>query len=262
MSKLPNLTWIYLFIFIFLISFVTAQEGAVELGIDEKLDEYLPADLVFTDENYQQISLADSITIPTVLVMVYYNCPGICTPLLEGVAEVVNTSDLKLGIDYQVFTVSFSPSEKPSLARDKKKNFARFVPSQDIDRGWTYFTGDSTNIDRLLNSIGYRIKKEGQDYIHPAAIVVLSPGGKITRYLHGIYFLPFDLKMAVAEASQGRSGPTINKVLRFCFSYDPEGRKYVLNITRVSGTVILAFAVVLFLVLILKRRKKSTNLTQ
>jgi protein SCO1/2 len=262
MKKLYPFIWINLFILISLFSNVVAQQGDTGPGIDEKLDQYIPSDLIFTDENYQQIKLVDSINKPTVLALVYYNCPGICTPLLEGVAEVVNLADLKLGVDYQVFTISFNPAEKPSLAKEKKKNFARFVPNQNIDKGWTYFTGDSANIARLLNSIGYKVKKEGQEYIHPTAIVVLGPGGKITRYLYGIDFLPFDLKMAVVEASQGRSGPTINKVLRFCFSYDPDGRKYVLNITRVSGTIILTFAVVLFMVLFLRRRKKSTNVNQ
>ena len=257
-----SLIFTNLVILISLCSFVSAQEPTDELGIFEKLDQYLPSDLVFTNENYQEITLSDSINKPTVLVMVYYECPGLCTPLLEGVSEVVNLVDLKLGVDYQVFTISFNPSEKSSLAKEKKKNFARFVPNQNLDMGWTYFTGDSVNISKLLSAIGYKIKKEGKEYIHPAAIVVLSPEGKITRYLHGVYFLPFDLKMAVAEASQGRSGPTINKVLRFCFSYDPEGRKYVLNITKISGTVILLFALLLFLTLVLKRRKKSTNVSQ
>ena len=87
--------------------------------------------------------------------------------------------------------------------------------------------------------MGYKVKKAGEEYIHPGAIMVLSPEGKITRYLHGTYFLPFDLKMAVIEASEGKSGPTINKVLKYCFSYDPEGQKYVINITKISGSLII-----------------------
>ena len=106
------------------------------------------------------------------------------------------------------------------------------------------------------------IKKEGRDWIHPGAIIVLSPDGKITRYLHGTYFLPFDLKMAVVEASQGRSGPTINKVLKFCFSYDAEGKKYVFNITKVSGSIIILLALGFFITLVLKNKRTATPKTE
>lgn len=233
---------------------------AEELGVYEKLDEFIPSDLTFVTENYDTVILTEMIDKPTIVVPVYYTCPGICSPLLEGVAEVISRSTVKLGEDYQVFTISFDPTETPKLARDKKKTYARLVEGyNDTDEGWHFFTGDSTNIHRLLNSIGYKIKKEGVDYIHPGAIVVLSPEGKITRYLHGTYFLPFDLKMAVAEASQGRSGPTINKVLKFCFSYDAEGKKYVLNVTKISGVVILIFALGLFLTLFINNNRKKTT---
>nr|HML86789.1 hypothetical protein [Bacteroidales bacterium] len=99
--------------------------------------------------------------------------------------------------------------------------------------------------------------KEGKEFVHAAAIMVVSPHGKISRYLHGTYFLPFDLKMAITEAKEERSGPTISKVLKFCFSYDAEGKKYVFNITKVTGVIVLGGALLLFLVLILKSGKKK-----
>jgi protein SCO1/2 len=200
---------------------------------------------------------------PTVLVPVYYECPGICSPLLEGVAEVISRTDLVIGIDYQVFTFSFDHTENTKLARDKKKNYSKLVKgNHDLENGWTYFTGDSLNIASLLNSIGYHVKKSGEEFIHPGAIIVLSPEGKITRYLHGTYFLPFDMKMAVVEASRGKSGPTINKVLQFCFSYDPEGKKYVFNVTKISGIIILIFALSLFMTLFVKNNRKKRTLNQ
>jgi len=225
------------------------------LGIYEHLDEYIPENLEFVTENYDTVNLLSLIDKPTVITMVYYECPGICSPLLEGVAEVISKTDLVIGNDYQVFTISFDPSEKTKLAQEKKKNYLKLVKGVDASAGWTFFTGDSQNINRLLNSLGYKIKPTGEDWIHPGAIIVLSPGGKITRYLHGLYFLPFDFKMSVVEASEERSGPTINRVLQYCFSYDPEGKTYVLNITKISGTIILFFAVVLLLVLFLRKRK-------
>ena len=232
-----------------------------ELGIYEKLDEYIPDDLTFVSEKSDTVNLLSLINKPTILVPVYYNCPGICTPLLEGVADVINKTDPVLGVDYQIFTFSFNYEEGTDLALKKKETFSKLVKgNHDLENGWKYFTADSTNVYRLLNSIGYKVKKEGKEYIHPGAIVVLSPEGKITRYLHGTYIMPFDLKMAIAEASEGRSGPTINKFLKFCFSYDPEGKKYVLNITKISGSIIILLAILLFLTLVLKKKKtKQTN---
>ncbi|MBN2173336.1 MAG: SCO family protein [Bacteroidales bacterium] len=236
-----------------------ADEKPEELGIYEHLDNFIPNNLIFTDENYNSINLKNSIDKPTVIALVYYECPGICSPLLEGVADVISKAKMDLGKDYQVFTISFDPAEKPKLAKDKKTNYAKLVKGQDVQNGWTWFTGDSTNINSLLNSLGYKIKKAGEEFVHPAALIVLSPKGKITRYLHGTYFLPFDLKMAVVEASEGRSGPTINKVLQYCFSYDPEGKKYVFNITRISGTLILFIAVSMFVGLMFRKRKNKIN---
>lgn len=228
-----------------------------ELGIYEKLDEYLPKDLTFTDENGKEVKLYSLIDKPTVISLVYYECPGLCTPLLEGVAEVITKAKIDLGTEYQVFTISFDPEETTKLARGKKTSYAKLVEKKDVENGWKYFTGDQENITKLLNALGYKIKEEGTEYIHPAAIMVISPEGKITRYLHGTYFLPFDLKMAVAEASKGKSGPTINKVLRYCFSYDPEGKTYVLNITKISGTMILILALSFFGALLLRNKKKN-----
>ncbi len=227
-----------------------------ELGIYEHLDQYIPGNLTFVTENYDTVNLLQQIHIPTVIVPVYYECPGLCSPLLEGVADVISKADLKIGTDYQVFTVSFNPQEKTRLAKEKKENYRKLVKNQEnVEKGWIFHTGDSTNIQNLLNSLGYKIKKEGKDWIHPGAIIVLSPDGKITRYLHGTYFLPFDLKMAIVEASHGKSGPTINKVLKFCFSYDAEGKKYVFNITRVSGSLIILLAIGFFIVLAWKSKK-------
>ena len=254
MLKIKFLSTIFLLLSL-VTSLLHAQE---ELGLYEHLDQYIPDDLVFVTEKYDTVNLLKQIDKPTVIVPVYYECPGLCSPLLEGVSDVISKATMDIGKDYQVFTISFNPAEKSKLAREKKENYAKLVKSTgDVENGWIFYTGDSANISNLLNSIGYKVKKEGKEWIHPAAIVVLSPDGKITRYLHGTYFLPFDLKMAIVEASHGKSGPTINKMLQFCFSYDPEGKKYVFNITKVSGSIILLVALGFFLSLVLKIKKKK-----
>jgi protein SCO1/2 len=248
---------VYLILGLFFSTLTFAEENPPELGIYEHLDEYLPDNLVFVDENYNTINLKEKIDKPTVIALVYYECPGICSPLLEGVADVISKAKIDLGTEYQVLTLSFDPTEKPRLAKDKKTNYSKLVKNKDVENGWTWLTGDSTNITGLLNAIGYKIKEEGGEYIHPAALVVISPEGKITRYLHGTYFLPFDLKMAVIEAQEGRSGPTINKVLQYCFSYDPKGKTYVMNFTKISGSLIIFLALSLFIGLLISSRNKK-----
>jgi protein SCO1 len=230
-----------------------AQE---ELGIYEHLDQYLPKDLVFVNENADTVNLLSQIKMPTLIVPVYYECPGLCSPMLEGVADVISRSDMQIGKDYEVFTISFNADEKTKLAKDKKANYLKLVKTGgDAERGWLFYTGDSANISKLLDGIGYKVKKTGKDWVHPSATIMVSPDGKITRYLYGVYFLPFDLKMAIVEASKGKSGPTINKMLNFCFSYDAEGKKYVFNITKVSGSIIILAALGFFLSLVLKTKR-------
>lgn len=251
-SKFSSTLLFVLFSTFFITAF--AQE---ELGIYEHLDEYISDDLTFTDELYNEVNLKKAIDKPTVICLVYYECPGICSPLLNGLAEVADRTELELGTDYQIFTISFNPVETPPLARKKKKTYSKLVSHGDTENGWKFFTGDSATINQLLDEVGFKVKKEGKEFIHPASLIMLSPEGKITRYLYGsTYFLPFDLKMSVVEAAQGKSGPTINKVLNYCFSYDAEGKKYVFNVTKVSGTIIIVLALILLLSLIAKGNKK------
>lgn len=234
-------------------------ENSDMIGIYEKLDTVLPADAQFYTEQGELVSLVSLIDKPSVLVLVYYTCPGICSPLLDGMADVITKMDLELGKDYQVLTVSFNPEETPELARDKKVNYVKQVKKEINEEAWMWLTGDSANIHKLTNSVGYHFIKQGEDFVHAAAIIAISPEAKVTRYLYGTYFLPFDLKMAIVEASQGRSGPTINKVLQYCFSYDPEGKSYVFNITKVTATLILFFVAVFFIYLLFSKRKTFTK---
>lgn len=247
---------ILLYIIIFSLLSPLISKAQQELGIYEHLDQYLPKDLVFVTENNDTVNLLQQIKMPTLIVPVYYECPGLCSPMLEGVADVISRADMVIGKDYQVFTISFNADEKTRLAKEKKENYLKLVKTVgDVEHGWTFFTSDSANISKLLDGIGYKVKKTGKDWVHPSATIMVSPEGKITRYLYGVYFLPFDLKMAIVEASKGRSGPTINKMLNFCFSYDAEGKKYVFNITKVSGSIIILAALGFFLSLVLKTKR-------
>lgn len=259
---LKNLTRVFTLAIISLIVLNNPIHAQEELGVYEHLDDTLSNNLIFTDELYNQVNLKDAIDKPTILALVYYECPGICSPLLNGLAEAMEKAEMEMGTDYQVFTVSFNQTEKPPLAMKKKSTYAKLLTHGDTDNGWHFFTGDSANIFRLLDEVGFKVKKEGKEFIHPGTLIVLSPNAKITRYLYGsAYFLPFDLKMAVAEAAAGRSGPTITKMLNFCFSYDAAGKKYVFNVTKISGSIILLIAFIFLASLTLRgRRKKESNL--
>lgn len=236
-----------------------ANNDDVEIGVVEHLDEFLPDSISLINENGQRVWLADVIDKPTVINFVYYRCPGICSPLMEAVAGVMDKSDLVPGVDYQVLTISFDPSETIELGIRKKNNYLNLMSKkvEEAKNGWLFFTSDSASIAKATNATGFKYKRTGNDYLHAASLTVVSSEGKITRYLNGMYFLPFEWKMAIVEASKGQSGPTLNKVLRFCYSYDPEGQTYVMNVTKVSGTLILFFAAVFLLILVFKPKRKK-----
>jgi protein SCO1/2 len=233
------------------------QTKDVEIGIVEHLDEFLPKDIYLINESNQKVLLTDLIDKPTIINWVYYRCPGICSPLMEGLAKVMDESDLIPGLDYQVLTISFDPTETIDLGVRKKTNYLNLVNKKEaISKGWHFFVSDSLSIAKGTNATGFKYKKVGNDFTHAASVTVVSPKGKITRYLNGINFLPFDFKMAIIEASKGMSAPTINKILQYCFSYDPVGQAYVLNVTKIAATLIIFVALLFFLVLIFKPKRK------
>lgn len=229
-----------------------------EIGIVEHLNEYIPDGIMVMNTDGQLQDLKQLIVKPTVLNLVYFRCPGICSPLMTSIAETIQETDLVLNKDYQILTISFDPREGTELAVKKRANYLNLIKKEVDPEGWKFFTADSVNISKLTNTIGFKYKKTGNDYMHPGLLTMLSTDGKITRYLQGTYFLPFEFKMAIIEASKGISGPTINKVLQFCYSYDPAGQEYVLNVTKLAGSVILVIAIILFLILAFKPKRKIT----
>ncbi len=229
------------------------------IGVVEHLGETLPPDLSFISEKNDTVKLKDVINKPTVLTLVYFDCPGLCSPLLDGVSDVIETMGMELGKEYQVVTVSFNYTDTPEKAKAKKQTFLR-RHSKSHSKDWIYLTGDSANIYSLVKAIGFKYKRTGNDFVHPAVVTILSPKSKITRYLYGVQFVPFDVKMAIIEAQKGLARPTISHVLEFCFSYDPAGRKYTLQVTKIAGTIILFFSLSLLIYLIVKNRKQKMRI--
>ena len=234
----------------------TPAEPPLDVGVDEKLGQTVPLDLMLVDEQGERVSLRSLLDKPTLLTLNYFRCSGLCTPLLNGVAEMLSRTDQVAGRDFQVLTVSFDPRDNAELASLKKENYVKQLGPGFPQSAWRFMTGDPVSTKRLADAVGFRFAKRGDDYVHAGAVMVLSSTGRVTRYLYGVTFLPFDVKMAVAEAAQGRTGPTIARFLKFCYSYDPAGRRYFLDITRVSAAFTIALAVGFGIAVAAKRRKR------
>jgi protein SCO1 len=232
-----------------------AAADTPDIGIDEKLGQIAALDTVLLDEQGDRVVLRTLIDKPTVLTLNYFRCTGICSPLLNGVAEVIPKTGALAGRDFQILTVSFDPRDNPEIAGLKKVNYVKQLGPGFPPSAWRFLTGDPASTQRLADSVGFRFQKVGNDYVHPGAIMILSPTGKVTRYLYGIKFLPFDLKLALLEAAEGRTGPTINKLLQLCYSYDPTGRTYFFNVTRVVGAFTVLLVAVFAAVTLLRSRR-------
>lgn len=230
-----------------------------QLGIVEKLGNFVPLDLEFYDEGGHLVTLKETIDKPTIVTFVYYRCPGICSPLLTELAAMVDKVDLELGKDYQILTVSFDAREKPDLALEKKDNYLGSLEKAVDPNGWRFFTGDSANIAAFTDAAGFYFLPDSQDFVHAGALIFVAKDGKVTRYLNGIKYLPFSIKMAIIETSEGKVSPTVAQFLKFCFSYDRESNKYALNLMRVAAVSVLLFAGGFVLFLVLKPKKKPTS---
>jgi len=250
-------------LFILALISVTFANDKIEIGIDEQLGKNIPLDVKFNGESGNPVELRDLISGPTVLALVYYHCPGICNPLMFELANVMNKSDLEPGYDYNVVSISIDKFETPEQAFKKKEEMLSGFDKDISSNSWRFLTGSEVNIKKVTDAAGFYFKREGNELRHAGALIFVDKNGKICRYLfpsytenHGYGILPFDFKMAVLETSEGKATPTISRVLRFCFSYDPEGQSYALNFTRIFGVAILLFAGIFFLIIKLKPKKE------
>lgn len=237
------------------------SEVSEDIGIDERLGEKVPLDLKFTDENGKAVPLGQLVDRPTIASLVYYTCPNMCPRILSSLAQVLAHIEMEPGKDFSVVTISFDERDTPDMAARKKKNYLKAIGKPFPEQDWRFLTGDAESIRRLTEAVGFHFQRRGEAFEHPAALLVLAPDGKITRYLYGLTYLPFDLKMALVEASEGRPGPTIRRVLLYCFSYDPHGRMYAFNFLKVTATIILFLAAVLFVYLPGQGRKRKRGET-
>jgi len=224
-----------------------AQQKSAEVGIEEHLGKVLDLDSYkFVDEEGKPIVLKELFDRPIILTLVYFRCPGLCTPLLQELARNVNNCDLNPGEDYRMVTISFDPTETPELAVVKKKNFIATLDKKKVaPADWRWLTGDEDNIKRITEAVGFKYIKDRNkvDYVHAATVMFLSKDGKIVRYLNGVQFNPADLKMAVIDATQGRARSFMRTVQALCYAYDPVSHGYVLKFDRIILGITMLFVV-------------------
>jgi protein SCO1/2 len=240
---------------------VRAARAADEVAIDEKLGATVPLDLQLNDESGQKVTLKALIDKPTVLTLNYFRCAGICTPQLNDLVRTLNRIELEPGKDFQVITVSFDPADTPEVAAGKRTNYFKLLKRPFPPLAWRFLTGDAASTKRLTDAVGFEFKRQGDMFLHPGALIILSPQGKVTRYMYGITYLPADLQMALDEAKTGVARPTISKALSFCFSYDPAGHKYVIDTTRIGGFVTLLGAAVFVGLVLFKGRRRGERVS-
>ncbi len=247
---------ILLMINIILPSKLSAQKK-IEVGIDEKLGNTLPMDLKFQTSGGDTVLLKDIITKPTLIALVYYECPGVCNPMQSELAWTIDKLQLEPGKDFRVISISFDFTETPEVAAKWKRNYLHTIKRNFKPEDWLFLTGDSISVHKLTDACGFYFKPADKQFVHAATLVTVTPQGKISRYLFGTNFNPFDVKMALLEAESGRTSPTISKVLTYCFSYDPSGRQYTLNVTRIVGTVMILGIIVFLGVLLIKKKRRT-----
>lgn len=229
-----------------------------DITIDEKLGHYLPTDAVFLDENNKKINIKKYIDKPTIIAPVYLGCTHECPLLLSGLAETLGKLELvQPGKDFQVITLSFDDKDTPKLAAEKKGNYIKLIGRPFPQDAWKFLTGSETNIRKFTDSIGFKFQRDSEhDFSHPVTLVIVSPTGKIVRYVEGISFLPFEITMALSEAADNRVGSPARKALLYCFSYDPLKKSYVFNILKVTGTVMVLFVGSFLAYLLISTKKK------
>ena len=230
--------------------------GFTDIGVVQKLGGTVALDARFTTEEGRPVTLRQLITAPTILALVYYRCPNVCDYLLTGLAGALGSLDAEPGKDYNVVTVSINPRETRADALKAKRLSLETIQRPFPPEAWRFLTGTEPEIHAVAESIGFHYKSNLDGFDHPVAIAVLSPDGRIVRYMFGADFLPADLKLTLLEAQKGTIGPTIARLVRICFRIDPGSHKILFQTTRVVATATLLAAAALVAYLLLSGRKR------
>lgn len=238
-----------------------------EVGFEQNIGAFVPLDAQFVDSMGETVHLGDYFRDkPVVLALVYYECPMICTMVLNGLSSSLGVLTFDAGEDFELVVVSFNPAETPQLAAAKRQNYIENF-SRPIDgEGWHFLTGDEANIRRLTDSVGFQYvyDEETQQYAHATGVTVLTPKGQVSRYLFGIEYAPKDLRLALVESAEEKLGSVVDQLLLYCYKYDPATGKYgatVIFFLRL-GAILTTVGILGFIVIMRRRDKRTTRLVE
>ena len=234
-----------------------------QIGLDQNLDAQIPLDLTFTDSKGRTVAIGDFLgDRPALLTLVYYECPMLCTQILNGLTRSLRgLLSFDVGKEFDVITVSIDPGETPSLAAAKKEEYVKRYGRAGADRGWHFLTGRQDQIERLAQAVGFRYQYDPETglYLHASGIMVLTPEGKLARYFYGVDYAPKDVRLGLIEASQNKIGSVVDQLLLLCYQYDPATGKYGLvimnSICIAAGLTVVTM--VGFIVLMLRRERRA-----
>lgn len=236
-----------------------------DVGIDQLLNNQVPLDLEFRDENGRTVKLAEYFKDkPVILSLVYYNCPRLCTQVLNGLLGAMKTLPMTPGNEFVNLTVSFDPREQPELAAAKKAEYLSRYNRPGSEAGWHFLTGDEAAIQALTKAVGFRYVWDPvtKQYAHASGLMILTPQGKLSRYFYGIEYAPRDLRFGVIDASAGKVGSLADQIILYCYMYDPDRGTYglvVMRLLRIFAVMTLAILLALFIYL---RRKEKQRAAQ
>jgi protein SCO1 len=211
------------------------------VGIQQKLDQMVPLNLVFRDEASRPVPLSTFFHgKPVLLALVYYRCPMLCTQILNGVVSSLKAVSFNPGRDFEVVSVSFDPKDTPELAAEKKASYLRRYGRANTANGFHFLTGDEAGIKALTDAVGFHYKYDPitDQFAHASGIMILTPEGRLSRYFYGVEYAPRDVRLGLVEASANKIGTPVDEILLFCFHYDPGTGKYgaiAINTLRVAG---------------------------
>jgi protein SCO1/2 len=234
-----------------------------EVKIEQKLSEQVPLDIQFKDETGRTVQLNEYFNQqkPVILSLVFYKCPMLCNQILTGLLASLRTQSFDVGKEFEVLTVSFDPRETPDVAAEKKAEFMSRYNRPGAQRGWHFLTGDAENIRRLTEAVGFHYNYDAKtdQFAHASGIMILTPGGKLSRYFYGIEYFPKDLRMGLIEASDNKIGSVVDQLLLYCYHYDPATGRYgpvIMNMMRLGG-VVTVFGIIILILLLRRRNGKG-----
>ncbi|MGA9474321.1 MAG: SCO family protein [Terriglobales bacterium] len=238
--------------------------GLQHVGIQQNLNEQIPADLTFTDDSGRAVKLGDYYgKKPLILNLVYFTCPMLCGEELNGLESALRILKFDVGKEFEVITVSFDPKDTPDAAAKKKAEILKRYKRAGAEQGWHFLVGNQDSIDKIAKAAGFEFEYDAKSnqFAHTTAIMVLTPQGKIAQYYYGIDYPPKDLRLALVDASQEKIGNVVDELLLYCYHYDPEKGKYsatIMRILRLAGVATLLCLGTLFIVLF-RRGPDSTQ---